>query len=78
MAVAGIPDYHGHDHYVSSSIFSYIPYFCFTDNSFFGELLQAHPKYKYSYGVNDKHTGDYKTAHGEYLFIQKSPIFQPI
>ncbi|OXA51117.1 Cuticle protein 19 [Folsomia candida] len=39
VAVAGIPDYHGHDHY-------------------------AHPKYKYSYGVNDKHTGDYKTAHG--------------
>lgn len=24
---------------------------------------QAHPKYSYKYGVQDPHTGDYKTAH---------------
>jgi hypothetical protein len=46
-----------------------------------------HPKYKYSYGVNDKHTGDYKTAHetrdggvtkGSYSVLQPDGILRTV
>lgn len=31
--------------------------------TFCDAFRQAHPKYSYKYGVQDPHTGDYKTAH---------------
>jgi len=47
----------------------------------------AYPKYKYSYRVNDKHTGDYKTAHeyrdgdvtkGSYSVLQPDGILRTV
>lgn len=47
----------------------------------------AYPKYKYSYGVNDKHTGDYKSAHeyrdghltkGSYSVLQPDGVLRTV
>jgi hypothetical protein len=47
----------------------------------------AYPKYKYSYGVKDHHTGDYKEAHetrdggvvkGSYSLLQPDGIYRTV
>jgi len=47
----------------------------------------AHPKYKYSYGVDDKHTGDHKSAYeyrdggvtkGSYSLLQPDGVIRTV
>lgn len=49
--------------------------------------FQAHPKYGYSYSVEDPHTGDHKSHHetrdgdvvkGEYSFLQPDGSFRKV
>jgi len=53
----------------------------------YGHDYYAYPKYQYNYGVNDKHTGDFKTAHeyrdggltkGSYSVLQPDGVLRTV
>lgn len=59
---------------------------CFKSNSLLSNG-QAHPQYKYSYGVADKHTGDQKSAsevrdggvtRGSYSLVQPDGVLRTV